>query len=125
MIRAKRSAFWNAHQREIERMPLYQIERLRIAPKRDRNILRRPPKPSLWRLPHLLFNIFQIHFAHKKYVMEKNGNLARAPANVRLRRFVAARPSALNHRRASKTSRGSHRPWQPTSRLGSHASRDL
>src|SRR6266478_5859337 len=44
MIRAKRLAFRNAHQREIERMPLYQIERLRITSERDRNIFRSSSK---------------------------------------------------------------------------------
>src|SRR5882724_7394278 len=87
MIRAKRLAFRNAHHREIERMPLYQIERLRIAPKRDGNILRRPPKPSLWRLPHLLFNIFQIYFAHKnqtRYSALKNPPTVQATSqNIR------------------------------------------
>ena len=37
MIRAKRFAFRNPDQREIERMPLREIERLRLAPKRDGN----------------------------------------------------------------------------------------
>src|SRR6266446_697511 len=41
MIRTKRFPLRNPHQREIKRMPLRQIERLRLAPKRDRNILRR------------------------------------------------------------------------------------
>src|SRR6266567_2435207 len=46
-------------------MPLRQIERLRIPPKRDRDVFRSPPKLSLRRLPLLLLNVFQIYFAHE------------------------------------------------------------
>src|SRR6266446_1361685 len=65
MIRAKRLAFRNAHQREIERMPLYQIERLRIAPKRNGDVLRRSPKLSFRGLAGLRFDIFKIYFSHR------------------------------------------------------------
>src|SRR5437660_10796069 len=66
MIRTKRFAFRNPHQREIKRMSLRQIKRLRLAAEGDRNILRRSPKLSLRRFAFLLRNIFQIHFAHTK-----------------------------------------------------------
>ena len=66
MIRAKEFTFWNSDQRKIERMPLGQIERLRFASERYRDILRCPAKLSLWRLFFLLRNLFEVHFAHAK-----------------------------------------------------------
>src|SRR5262249_38084282 len=53
MIRAKRFAFWNADECEIERPSLRQIERLGIASKRHGNILCLPRKLPLRRLPLL------------------------------------------------------------------------
>src|SRR5207253_9057599 len=67
MIRTKRFALRNADQREIERMPLRQIERLRIAPKRHRDILRSPSNLPLRRLLLPFFDVLQMHFAHTQY----------------------------------------------------------
>ena len=47
VIRTKRFAFRNSDKREVKRMPLRQVERLRLASERDRNILRDSPKLSL------------------------------------------------------------------------------
>src|ERR1700736_5466807 len=71
MIRTKRFAFRNAHQREVERMPLHQIERLWIAAECDRNVLRSPPKFPLRRLPLPLFDVFQIYFAHRSISLRR------------------------------------------------------
>src|SRR6266404_2503810 len=64
MIRTKRFAFRNPYQREIKRMPLHQIKRLRLTPECHRDILRRSTELALWRLSFLLWNVFQIYFAH-------------------------------------------------------------
>jgi hypothetical protein len=66
MIRAKEFTLGDSHQRKIERMPLGEIERLRLAPERDRDILGRPAKLSLWRFSLLLRDFVEIHFAHMK-----------------------------------------------------------
>src|SRR5438105_3210808 len=47
-------------------MPLRQIERLRLAPERDRNVFHPSAKLSLRRMSILPLNVFQIHFAHAK-----------------------------------------------------------
>src|SRR5206468_12862165 len=56
VIGTKRLAFRNPHQREIKRMALCQIERVWMTTERDRNVLRRAAKLSLWRLPFLLWD---------------------------------------------------------------------
>src|SRR6266480_4477248 len=66
VIGTKRLAFRNPHQREIKRMALCQIERVWMTTERDRNVLRHAAKLSLWRLPFLLWDIFELHFAHTK-----------------------------------------------------------
>src|SRR3954471_11205458 len=64
MIRAKGFSFWDPNERQIERVPFHQVERLRLASKRDRNVLGEPPVFPFRRLPHLLFNVSQVYFAH-------------------------------------------------------------
>src|SRR5439155_12190898 len=45
---------------------LHQIERLRLAPERHRDIFRPAPKLPFRRLPLALFNVSQVYFAHAK-----------------------------------------------------------
>jgi hypothetical protein len=82
MIRAKEFAFRNSHQRKIERMSLGKVERLRLAPEGNRDILRCPPKFSLWRLSFLLWDVFEIHFAHV------NNFLSTRISNPRFSRYL-------------------------------------
>src|SRR5262249_39940021 len=65
MIGAKCFTLRDPHQREIKWMTLRQIERFRLAPQRDRNVLHHPVKLPLWRFSLLLGNIFDIHLAHR------------------------------------------------------------
>jgi len=70
MIRTKRFSFRDAHKREIERMSFRQIERLRIAPKRDRDLFYFPPKLSFRRLSFLPLNVFKIYLSHTRFVSQ-------------------------------------------------------
>src|SRR5206468_6669622 len=64
MIRTQRFSFRDPHQREIKRMPLGQIERLRFTAECNRNILHEPMKLAFRRSLFLLSDILQIYFAH-------------------------------------------------------------
>lgn len=66
MIWAKGFALWNPHQRDIERVPLHQIERLRVATERDGDVLRESPKFSVRRTPFLLRDVLEIYFTHRE-----------------------------------------------------------
>jgi hypothetical protein len=68
MIRAIRFAFWNPDQRQIKRVTFEQVERFRLASKRDRNVFHKFMKLALGRFSLPLFNVFQIHFAHNDYM---------------------------------------------------------
>src|SRR6202030_3829121 len=58
-------------------MPLRQIERLRLAPERNRNVLRYASKLSLWRLPLLRRDIFQFYLHHITQSAIRSSHLAR------------------------------------------------
>ncbi len=64
VVWAIRFALWNSDQREIKRMPLRQVERLRFATERNGHILHELVELALWRFSFLFRNVFQIHFAH-------------------------------------------------------------
>ena len=77
MIRAKCFAFRDSHQREIKRMSLREIERLRLAAERYGNIFRKSPKLSFWRFPLLLWYIFDAHLSHMKKLICSGRRLTR------------------------------------------------
>jgi hypothetical protein len=66
VIGTKEFALGNSNQREIKRVPLRQIERLRFTAERDGNMFHESPKLSLRGFSLLLRNIFYIYFAHMK-----------------------------------------------------------
>jgi hypothetical protein len=64
VIGTKEFAFGNSDECQIEWMSLRQMERLRFAPKRDRNVLGNPAKLSFRRFFFLLGNVFEIDLSH-------------------------------------------------------------
>ena len=57
VVRTIRFAGWNARERDIERMSFGKIERIRIAPERDRNFPDVFVKLSLGRFAFLFFDV--------------------------------------------------------------------
>src|ERR1700680_2761498 len=73
---------------QIERMPLRQIERGRIAAKRFRNSLEIRGILAAGRLPRLFFDLVDVHLAHNVWSGERTRPRVRAIAPPQSRTFL-------------------------------------
>ena len=65
VIRTVAFAFWNADEREIERMTFGEVERVLLAPERDRDVFDEFVEFSFGRFPFVFGEIVEIDFAHE------------------------------------------------------------
>src|SRR6516165_6520354 len=73
---AKKFSLWYPHERQIKRMALRQIQRLRFTSKRNRNVLGNPAKLSFRRFLFLFGNVFEIYFPHRDNVCVTTGTIS-------------------------------------------------